>query len=233
MFRRVCLTFVVSLIAPVAASAQKLVTAPGPGTPPTVRVIDASGTDQSFLAYDSTFLGGVRVALGDVNGDGIPDIVTAAGAGGGSRVRVCNGRDLTETGGFDAYDPAFAGGVFVAMGDVNGDGRDDIITGPGAGGEPRVRIWDAATFTGIAEFTVDDPAFSGGVTVAAGDVNGDGVPDIVTGAGPGGSPRVRVWNGATREQIGSFNAYSPSFHGGVTVAAGDIDGDGLADIITG
>ena len=81
-FRRLCLTFAVCLIVPAAASAQKLVAAPGPGTPSTVHIIDASGTDQSFLAYDPAFLGGVRVALGDVNDDGIPDIVTAAGPGG-------------------------------------------------------------------------------------------------------------------------------------------------------
>ena len=233
MLRRSCLTCVVCLIVPAAATAQKLVTAPGPGARSTVRVIDASGTARSFLANDPAFLGGVRVALGDVNGDGVSDIITAAGPGGTPYVRVWSGMDLTEIGGFLAYDARFAGGVFVAAGDVNGDGRADIITGAGAGGGPQVRIRDGATFTEIARFTAYDSSFHGGVTVAAGDVDGDGVADVVTGTGPGGDPHVRVWNGATGAELGSFYAYNRSFHGGVNVAAGDIDGDGLADILTG
>lgn len=76
--RRVYLTLVVSLLGPVTAAAQTLVTAPGPGNPSTVRVIDASGTDQSFLGYDPAFLDGVRVALGDANGDGMPGYQSGA-----------------------------------------------------------------------------------------------------------------------------------------------------------
>ena len=223
----------VYLLTPVGASAQKLVTAGGPGTSPAVRVFDASGTDTTFLAYPAPFPGGVRVALGDVTGDGVLDIITGAGPGGGPHVRVWNGTDLTEVGGFFAYNPAFSGGVFVAAGDVNGDGKADIITGAGAGGGPHVRIWDGATFTEIGGFFAYDPAFPGGVTVAAGDVNGDGLADIITGAGPSGGPHVRVWNGATLAELGGFFAYDPAFPGGVNVAAGDVNGDGLADIITG
>jgi hypothetical protein len=224
---------VVCLLFPTAASAQKLVTGSGPGATPAVRVFDASGTDTTFLAYAAAFPGGVRVALGDVTGDGVLDIITGAGPGGGPHVRVWNGTDLTEVGGFFAYDPAFPGGVFVAAGDVNGDGRADIITGAGPGGGPHVRVWSGADFTEIGGFFAYDPAFPGGVSVAAGDVNGDGLADIITGAGPGGGPHVRVWNAADFTEIGGFFAYDPAFPGGVNVAAADVDGDGRADIVTG
>jgi Bacterial Ig-like domain/Bacterial Ig domain/FG-GAP-like repeat len=221
------------VLAPTLAAAQKLVTGTGAGMSPAVRVIDASGTDTTFLPYDAAFLGGVRVALGDVTGDGVLDIITAAGPGGGPHVRVWNGTDLTEVGGFFAYDPAFTGGVFVAAGDVTGDGKADIITGAGVGGGPHVRVFDGATFAEVGGFFAYDPAFPGGVFVAAGDVTGDGVADIVTGAGPGGGPHVRIWNGTTLTEVGGFFAYDPAFSGGVHVAVGDITGDGKAEIVTG
>ena len=92
----------VCLLIPTAAAAQKLATGSGPGASPAVRVFDASGTDTSFFAYDLPFPGGVRVALGDVTGDGVLDIITGAGPRGGPHVRVWNGTDLTEAGGFFA-----------------------------------------------------------------------------------------------------------------------------------
>jgi hypothetical protein len=65
-------------------------------------------------------------------------------------------------------------------------------------------------------FTAYDPAFTGGVFVAAGDVNGDGRADIVTGAGLGGGPHVRVFSGADLTELRSFLAYGASFGGGVS-----------------
>jgi hypothetical protein len=228
----VLLSLLTLVVTPVAANAQ-LVTAPGAGVSPLVRVIETNGTERSFHAYHPAFTGGVRVALGDVTGDGILDIVTAPGPGGGPHVRVWDGVTLTEVGGFFAYDPAFPGGVWVAAGDVDGDGRADIITGAGAGGGPHVRVWSGADFHEIGGFFAYHPAFPGGVAVAAGDVNGDGRADIITGAGPGGGPHVRVWNATNFSEIGGFFAYNPAFGGGVFVAAGDVNNDGRADIITG
>ena len=187
----------------------------------------------SFFAYDPVFPGGVNVAVGDVNGDGLADIITAAGPGGGPHVRIWSGADFSELGGFFAYDPAFPGGVNVAAGDVNGDGLADIITGAGPGGGPHVRIWSGADFSELGGFFAYNPAFPGGVKVAAADVNGDGLADIITGAGPGGGPHVRIWSGADFSELGGFFAYDPAFPGGVNVAAADVNGDGLADIITG
>ena len=56
-------------------------------------------------------------------------------------------------------------------------------------------------------FFAFDPAFRGGVHVALGDVTGDGEPDIVVGAGPGGGPHVRVFDGVTGADVRSFFAY--------------------------
>jgi hypothetical protein len=77
------------------------------------------------------------------------------------------------------------------------------------------------------------PAFVGGVSVATGDVNGDGVTDIVTGAGPGGGPNVRAFSGRDGTLLLSLFAFAPGFPGGTSVAVGDLNADGFADIVTG
>src|SRR6185295_12251221 len=108
-----------------AGDPRYLATAADAGALPAVRVFDfTSGTEKfNFLAYDSSFRGGVRVATGDVNGDGIPDIITAPGAGGGPHVKVFDGATGRLEISFMAYAPTFTGGVYVAAGDVNGDGK--------------------------------------------------------------------------------------------------------------
>ena len=121
----------------------------------------------------------------------------------------------------------------VAAGDVDGDGRADIITGPDRAAA-RTSVSSAVwTCTSSTASMPTARLFAGGVRVAAGDVDGDGRADIITGAGPGGGPHVRVFSGVDLHELASFYAFDPTFAGGVSVAAGDIDGDGHADIITG
>lgn len=182
--------------------------------------------------FSSRFQGGVRVAVGDVNGDGAGDIIVASGPGSGPHVKVFDGLTGSVLKSFDAYTPTFTGGVFVAAGDVDGDGRADIITGAGAGGAPHVKVFSAADSSELASFFAFDSTFAGGVTVAAGDVNGDGTADIIVGAGAGSSAQVKVFDGTDFTAIDSFLAYPTSFTGGVFVAAGDVDGDGNSDIYT-
>lgn len=187
----------------------------------------------AFFAYAQGFSGGVRVATGDVNNDGSPDIITGAGPGGGPHVKVFSGSTLEEVRAFFAYTPTFAGGVFVASGDVNNDGFDDIITGADAGGPPHVKVFDGISGEEVVSFFAYNTEFIGGVRVATGDVNGDGVPDIITAPGAGAGPHVKVFDGKDQSELTSFFAYTPQFTGGVFVAAGDVNGDGRADIITG
>jgi uncharacterized repeat protein (TIGR01451 family) len=217
------------------AALLPIVTGADAGGGPHVKVFDplTGALRFSFFAYDPYFTGGVRVAVGDVNGDGVPDIITGAGPSGGPHVKVFSGTDLSVIASFFAYDPAFFGGVYVAAGDADGDGRADIITGAGGSGGPHVKVFNGGTFATVSSFFAYDPAFFGGVRVAAGDVDGQGHADIITGAGPGGGPHVKVFDGVTLAVEASFFAYDAGFAGGVFVAAGDLDNQGHADIITG
>lgn len=212
-----------------------LVFGAGPGGAPAVRVIDAaSGTELlNFLAFPADFLGGVSVTQGDVTGDGVPEIIVGAGPGGAPLVGVFDLRTGSLIRFFFAYRDDFRGGVTVAAADITGDGIADVLAGAGVGGSPHVAAFDGPTAAVIRSYFAFDDSFRDGVTVAGGDVNGDGIADIVAGTRQGGAPQIAVFDGPTRAVLLSFFTGDPSFRGGVNVAAADLDGDGRADIIAG
>ena len=104
------------------------------------------------------------------------------------------------------------------------------FVGEASGAPPLVRAYHSDTGELAYERTPFDAGFMGGVRVAAGDINHDGIPDLIAAAGAGAGPHVRVFDGITGDQIagplGSFYAYDLGFTGGVSVASGDVNGDG-------
>jgi hypothetical protein len=223
----------------------EIITVPGPTGGPDVRVFDGRTGQKvfEFMAFDPRFTGGLFVTVADFNGDGYADIAIGADAGGGPQVKIFSGKGIASgslqvLASFYAYSPYFNGGVRLASADINGDGTPDLIAAPGPGGGPDVRVFDGAHLTQanynadiIREFMAYSPYFNGGVYLAAGDVNGDGKPDIITGAGAGGGPQVSVFSGANLKLLEAFMAYSPYFNGGVRVGYA-LDSNGHGDILT-
>lgn len=183
---------------------------------------------KSFLAYTDKFLGGVSLASGDLSSDGNGEIVTGAGPGGGPHVRIFR-QDGTAIGGFMAYATTFRGGVNVAVGDVDGDGRADIVTVPGSGIEPMIKVFDSRGNLNT-QFLAFEKDYKNGVRLAVGDIDGDKVADLAVSK-MSGSSEVRVYG---RYQVLKlkFSPF-PSLMGGVTLTLGDLDGDKVSEIITG
>jgi Ca2+-binding RTX toxin-like protein len=216
---------------------------PDAGVGTTVRVYDAAGKNPTdFAPLDPTATGGVRVAMADFNGDGVLDLVAGTGPGVPTRVRVLDGKTKAELFTIDPFEATFKGGVFVAAGDLTGDGIPDVIISPDRGGGPRVRIFSGADFKQVNDFFgIEDPNFRGGARAAVGDVTGDGQGDLVVAAGFSGGPRVAVFDGKSvstgaanpTKPFGDFFVFENTLRNGVFIAAGDLNGDGFAEVIAG
>ena len=220
---------------------------PSPENPPRIRIFPPEQNAARIVAFQAYGFEkyGVNVSVGDLDGDRVDELLTGPGPCDtfGPHVR-----------GFSAAGGPFPGlsflaygtskyGVNVAAGDFDGDGFDEIITGPGAGAVfgPHVRGWNYdGTGSVIPVSTVNFFAYGTpkwGVNVACGDIDGDGMDEIVTGAGPGPiyGAHVRGWNvddaPATAIPGVSFFAYNTPRYG-VRVSCGDIDGDGIDELVT-
>jgi len=218
------------------------------GGGPLVTITFANGTYTSFFAYASTFTGGVRVALGDVNGDGTADLITGAGPGGGPQVNVYSVNPLSgavslQSSFFAFSAPSFTGGVYVAAGHTNGDAFDDIIVGAGATGGSRVQVYAGSANGAVTSSTLNDffaysPAFTGGVVVAAGDRNADGDDEVITAPASNGGWNIKSFDcngtGNSPTVVDNFFAFNNTTAvGGLSLAVGLFDAGNVADIVVG
>jgi len=132
-----------------------------------------------WQAYLNRIPGGVKPAIGDLDRDDRREVVTVAGPGGGPHIRIWKTDGAIWGGGFFAFDATQVGGAAIAVGDVDGDGRDEIVAASGRGASPRVRIFSGA---GILkkDFAVSGTAPQG-LRVSLSDVDTDGRPEIIIG----------------------------------------------------
>ncbi len=234
----------------------------GGGKPGYVAVYGSDGALSSgFYPFGSTYHGNVAVAFGDVNADGIDDLIAGAQSG-NPHVKVYNGAafangvfnpanaDASLLASFFPYGLNFNVGSNVAGGDVNGDGYADIVTGANAG-NPHTKVHSGKDIAQqvfnpngsslLAEWFPYALQYNVGANVAVGHLTGTGFADIVTGASVG-NPDIRVYR--SRDiAVGNFNSessrvvqffgYGLNFNVGAFVTTGDVNGDGFADLITG
>src|SRR5262245_55066050 len=177
--------------------------------------------------------GGVSFAFTQVTVKNADLIVTGTGPGGPAAVKAFDSVSGVVRFTLLPFDSTYRGGVTVASGDATGDHIPDIVVGTAGGWRTTVKVFDGMSGAEIVAKRFEAFANRGvnGVSVAVGDVDGDGVGDIVAAAGPFGPPLVRVVSGATSGTL-TLIADSGGGSGRTRVAAGDVHGDGTANIIT-
>ncbi|HZZ26464.1 MAG TPA: VCBS repeat-containing protein [Pirellulales bacterium] len=217
---------------------------------PLVKIVDAATGMPTGLAmsqvtaYASTFKGGVHVALGDVNHDGIPDLIVAPGIGLEPTIKVFNLLTGALIEQFDVYSAKFRGGVNVALGDLNGDGLNDLVVSPTQGNaviqtfiNTGMAVQPFGPLTGpmpgvgflnpTTQFLAFSPKFLGGANVVVNNVLLTGSSaQIIVGSGPGMAATVDIFPGnangnvkTTLAPLTAFNPFAAGFRGGVNVAS--------------
>lgn len=241
-----------------------------------------NGTDGFKLFSNVTgYAGEVVSGAGDINGDGFDDVIVASGyeaayivfGHGGAFGATFDLTAITSATGFVISGDAYVGKSVSELGDVNGDGFDDLIaaaysydTNSYAGeayvifGGPNPTSVNVSSLTGTNGFTILGVGaydYLGAAVSAAGDINGDGLDDILIGAdradytaGSSGSGRAYVVFGRSDGFTASINLDVPNdldgirgfrldgqsaydYAGGTLSSAGDVNGDGFDDLIIG
>jgi hypothetical protein len=227
---------------------------------PFVHIVNA-GTGQlvsRFLVYEQSYRGGVRVATGDLNGDGVAEIVTAPGRGRAPHVKVFDqsGNLLVS---FLAYGRRLVGGVDVAIGDVNGDGKNDVVTAMSYNGN-QVKVFrnvsaGAAPYasirlTAVSSFSPFGTGFKGGASVEVADLGQpikvgvrnqlnpaalDGRAEIIVGSGSGMPATLKVFSyiGSSKAatSVQTLRPLGASFRGGITLDVARVNSDPVPDFI--
>jgi len=213
---------------------SEIVTSTGSGGGPHIKIFNNKGELISqFFAFDKDSRGGVNLAVFDLNGDGIAEIITGAGNNEDPLVRIFDYKGNKRRQ-FLAFPKGFRGGVNVAAGDVNGDSYGEIVVSPATKGGPQIRIFSQF---GVLEgqFFAYEKNYRGGVNIAILNIK-DGArrnkAKIISAPALNHEPLIKIFDNHSRLE-NQFLVFQNSFVGGVNLATGDFNLDGIDEIISG
>ncbi len=194
---------------------NEIVAVPASEAGPQVRVFNSDGSVVSqFFAYAETVRGGYNVNVGDIDGDGTADIVVSPKAGNGPQVAVFDGSGNVMNR-FFAFAETFRGGVNASVGDVDGDGDNDIVASPESEAGPQIRVFDGNGNV-LSQYWAYSSHLRGNFTSFVADLNGDGTTEIVTAPGEGMGPQVRTFD-QDGNALSQFFSHHTGFRGGIYI----------------
>jgi hypothetical protein len=181
---------------------------------------------------------GTYIAFGDIDGDGINEMIVSSDRGSptyGIWKLSPSGYALFSERTMEVY-PGYIGGVRVAAGDVNGDGRAEIIVGTGSGADAMLKAYDQDGRL-VTTYVIPSSFGRGGILPRVGDYNGDGLMDVFVASGRRGDSQVAVFTGnsmlgaatqASHEITGTFS--DSSSIAPIDLALADSDGDDMDEL---
>ena len=227
----------------------------GWGSTSTVRLVDPStgAVVSQFDAFEPGFQGGVRAVLADLDGNGRNEVIATSGRGRRAEWRVFSQNasgDYVQTASGRPFGPGWKGGLSLAVGDFNGDGKADLAVSKAMGdGEVRVfrgtgqlNGFEVTPWQTIRPFS---SSFLGGSNLAAADLGTysrgtvvdagkqDSRAELIIGSGPTGEAVVKTYDlsGSVPRVISTLQPFASGFLGGVSVSTGRYDADGIPDMI--
>lgn len=218
------LIFAAFLLLPHSVHAESL--------PLSISVYQDNAVQTTFTPFGDDYRGSGDIAVADLGNDGVEEILASPGPGLPPYVKVFR-QDGSFIGEFLAYAETYQSGVTVTSCDLDGDNINEIVTGTMTGGGPHVRIFSSMGEPlyngGFFAYATD---FRGGVQVACGDIDGNGVNEIITAPGITGGPHVKVFSPTGDMQTEIFTG-SATENTGASLALVDVDADGDKEIVTG
>lgn len=220
-------------------TAPYIMTGAGSGGSGHIRIFNKFGQAQSqpnkLFPFSEGFRGAANVASGDIDNDGVSEIIIGSGKGRPPEVKYFEQSGQQLPGSFYAFHPKNYDGVDVAASDINGDGVDEVIISQEARQQAWIKVveYNHGRNDILAEFVAYD-RFEVGARVSSGDVDKDGLDEVITIAGPGGTSHIRIFdieNGKVKVKKLDFFAFHPANRKGFDIASGDVDGDGQDEII--
>jgi len=212
-------------------SVKYVVSAKGSGEPKILLLGSKGEKIKDFFAFSSGSKIGTNIALGDVDNDGMIEIVVGAGAGGGPHVRIFNLSGELENQ-FFAFGEKRRNGVLVAVGDADGDGKNEIITVEAGNVKPVARIFNNQGELIKDNIGIFSNIIKNAVGLAMGDVNKDGKDEMIVSTPSGIAGKIKVID-SSGNILGEFYPFGKNFYGGINVTVSDLSGSGWPEIIAG